>query len=136
LNAFNRNEEGLQRLIELYVQLPFEWLKHLLEDRLSMATEFEKYQFAKQVIERRKVGFARSPSSFRLPFHQELNGGPVAAGASSGAVTPTENVVLLFDSDAKGRVSVMEHFAKKPYMKHQVPRQMAQQQQRYQNARH
>ena len=29
-----------------------------------------------------------------------------------------ETVVLLFDRDAKGRVSLTEHMAKKPFVKH------------------
>ena len=46
--------DAIVDLMKCYAQLPFLWLRRVIEDELPLG-EFEKYQFAKRVIEQRRI---------------------------------------------------------------------------------
>lgn len=90
-------EEQRQILVAAFERLPFAWIKEIIETKLVGPSEFEKFTFAKLLIERRK----------RVARASVTTGAPTAA--------TNETVVLLFDQDAKGRVSLAEQLVKKPF---------------------
>ena len=59
-----------QLLIQIYARLPFDWLKIIIEDGLEFVSEFEKHQFAKQVIDFRKM----RGESVVLVFDRQMRG--------------------------------------------------------------
>lgn len=100
--------EGRKRLLEIYADLPFALLKEVIENGLEIGTEFEKFTFVKQVVEARVLRCAVYSKKGEHYFVQRFDEFPEGFQVKS-----RESVVLLFDGDRKGKVSMVEQAVRK-----------------------
>ncbi|KAI8819008.1 uncharacterized protein EV422DRAFT_487756, partial [Fimicolochytrium jonesii] len=99
----NRDGEGYKELVATFAELPFEWLKKVVESKgFEVPGDMERFNFAKEIV------------ALRQRRRQAGGGGnPRAGGPPAGATVPNrllageENVLLAFGSKDRSGVTIV-----------------------------